>query len=131
MNIKTEIASYLLADATISGKTTQIFRKRVKKWLTTSPYIVYRMGNVTNKRWHYYKQHWYRGYELIFDIVWPYEQEADIDIIAERVEALLWWFQGTIWSRTGSIAFVEREEWWDEKSDFSIVRCTFLVKEIF
>ena len=68
---------------------------------------------------------------MMFDIVGPYEQEADLDIIAERIEAMLGWFQGTIGSRTGSISFVEREEWRDEKSDFSVVRCTFFVKEIF
>jgi SepF-like predicted cell division protein (DUF552 family) len=131
MTLSQALKAYILTDATISSLTTEVRRKRVAFSKTNTPYIVYNVEWYENKLQSAQWEHWYKGNNLVIDIVWDLEIDDDLQTICDRLVAIMWNFQGDIWWRVWSFSLKFMDDWYDEKTDKSIYRLGFLAKETF
>jgi hypothetical protein len=132
MSLKTSLVSYLMTNTFIASNFKwKIYRKRITRWEVSPPYIVYTTDWYENKLNQYQWNHGYRGRNLVIDVVWPYTSDDMLEQAWNEIIKLLWWFNGIMWDWKGTIKQVKYEDWYDEKSDFSVVRITFLAKEVF
>lgn len=109
----------------------KIYRKRVTKSEIAPPYIVYTTEGYTNKLWHHQWVHGLKPRRLVVDIVGPYTDDDMLEAAGTEVLKMLGSFNGTMGDWKGTIKQIDYDDWYDEKSDFSVVRIVFLAKEVF
>lgn len=132
INLKKAIFEYLSwlpeLSETIQGR---VFRKRSQSQ-TQTPFIVYDVSGYENKLWKYQWSHGYQGNKVTIDVVWEYQTEDQLKEISEIIVSKLWGFVGILrpcWK--GTINLMQTDEWYDEKTDFSVLRSMFLFKHTF
>lgn len=132
INLKKAITDSLIANPAISTIIEdRIFRKRNSK-NAQAPFIVYESSGYENKLGKYQKNHGYQGNKITLDIVGNYEQEDQLDELADAIIAQRWWHNGILTpDRTWTIAFEGKDEWYDPQTDYSIVRLFFLFKHTY
>lgn len=132
MALAKSLRNYILADSVISWLTTQVWRKRVEYSKTNPPpYIVVSVTPYENKIWRVQSDHWYRGRNVTIDVVWPLEMDDTLEIINDRLIAILGKFQWDMNGRVWSLSFKMVDDGYDEKTDYTIYRVGFLAKEIY
>ena len=132
INLKKAIYEYLSSlpelSETIQGR---VFRKRSQSQ-TQTPFIVYDVSGYENKLWKSQWKHGYQGNKLTIDIIWNYEIEEQLREIGELLVSKLWGFIGKLRpSRKWTINLMWVDEWYDEKTDYSVFRLMFLCKHTF
>lgn len=129
--LKQWIANFLLSIPEVSNAVGQkVYSKRVTKGKTEAPYIVYSVDGYDNKLNGFQGEHGYKGQKVVIDIVGPYEIEDDLEALHDIILAKIIG-NGDFGWRSGSFGLVYVENWYDEKSDFSIFRTGLLAKSTF
>lgn len=130
--LKKSIADSLISHTPIYAYIAdRVYRKRNDKH-SQMPCIVYDISWYDNRLWPYQWTHGYQWNKVVLDIIGEYMYEDQLDEIAEHIVSYRWWFIGQLTSdRSGTIAFEGRDDGYDPKTDYSIVRLFFLFKHTY
>jgi len=131
MNLKKAIADYIINDTDLNPLIGDRVYRNKATITDQTPFIVYSFDRSENKLWWWTNIHSYIGYNVIFDIVWKYEEQETMEQIRQLLISKLSWFswQLTIdWSWI--ISLTEIVDLYDEKTNLLVYRVEFLFKEV-
>jgi len=131
MNLKKAVANYLINDTDINAIVWDRVYRNKAQITEETPFIVYSQTKTTNKMWWFNNVHHYLGKYITFDILWKYEDQEQLEEVANLMILKLNWFSWELtedWSWT--IWLVEQVDLYDEQTDLNIVRLEFIFKEI-
>jgi len=131
MYIKKAIANYLINDSDINPIIGDRVYRNKATITDNTPFIVYSFWKTTNKMWWWNNVHHYIWYNVVFDIVWKYEEQENMETVRQKlIEKLNWysWDLTTDWSWT--VWLKDEVDLYDDKTDLLVYRVEFIFKEI-
>jgi len=131
MDIKKAIANYLINDSDINPIIGDRVYRNKATITDNTPFIVYSFWKTTNQMWWWNNVHHYIWYNVVFDIVWKYEEQENMETVRQKlIEKLNWysWDLTTDWSWT--VWLKDEVDLYDDKTDLLVYRVEFIFKEI-